>query len=334
MTLQRSWSGSWTGSWAAALASFAITGSACVPANPPAGGEPPANTSTGGSGGNRSASGGNAGGTGGSGAATNTGSTGGNTGSGGSTSGNGGAASGGSSGAGGSGGAASDPGTGGSTGSGGAPGDAGDPSPPMTADARPTDAGGDGRPAENMPPPLPNVTPPAFPPLSACAKTSVDHLTQWLAWSGTTVPPTGANFLAKEGDQTVAKISLKNCTAWCQLVVPIANSLGAQVDLSKSAGFLLKYSSTSDLNVQLRPASRYDGGDKWLMFIPSTGGKVEEKFFPFAPEAWYWLRRLGQPTYPFATALKDARSFVFVTRVPNEVVFHGLRFDGHDPGCR
>ena len=183
---------------------------------------------------------------------------------------------------------------------------------------------------------IPDVAPPIFPPLEACGKPSVDHLTQWLAWSGGTKPPTGANILTQEGGKNVAKISLVACanTNWCQLVLPITNSLGGQVDLSKSAGFSMTYSAVADLWVQMRPASRYDGGDKWLILIPATGGKVETRFFPFIPEAWFFLNRLGMPKYPFTTALKDVRSFVFVANTPNnELVFHNFRIDGHIPAC-
>ncbi|HEY0711126.1 MAG TPA: hypothetical protein VGF45_00510, partial [Polyangia bacterium] len=164
---------------------------------------------------------------------------------------------------------------------------------------------------------------PSYPPLEACAQPSIDHLRQFTAWSGTTAPPTGSNILTKEGNDTVAKISLINCATWCQLVVPIANSLSAQVDLTKSAGFTMRYSAAAPLFVQVRPASRYDGGDKWIIQIPATGNKVEEHFFPFIPDAWFYLNRLGVPTYPFTTALKDARSFVFVTNVTNELTIRG-----------
>ncbi|HEY0706558.1 MAG TPA: hypothetical protein VGG33_07170 [Polyangia bacterium] len=176
--------------------------------------------------------------------------------------------------------------------------------------------------------------PPNHPPITACAQPSVDHLRQFTAWSGTTSPPTGSNILTKDGNDTVAKISLIGCATWCQLVVPIANSLSAQVDLSNSAGFTMRYSAAASLFVQVRPASRYDGGDKWIIEIPATGGKVEERFFPFIPDAWFFLNRLGVPNYPFSTALKDVRAFNFVTNVTNELTIRGLRIDGHIPSCQ
>jgi hypothetical protein len=176
--------------------------------------------------------------------------------------------------------------------------------------------------------------PPTYPPLAACATPSVDHLRQFTAWSGTTMPPTGSNVLTRDGNDTVAKISLIGCTAWCQLVVPIANSLSAQVDLTNSAGFTMRYSAAASLFVQVRPASRYDGGEKWIIEIPATGGRVEERFFPFIPDAWFFLNRLGVPNYPFTTALKDVRAFNFVTNVTNELTIRGLRIDGHLPSCQ
>jgi hypothetical protein len=292
---------------------------ACVPPSTGTGGGTDATggtpTGTGGASGKGGGGGAAPAGTGGSAGNANTG------GGGAGGSGSGGSGAGGTSGEGGVG-----PGTGGSGAGGSQGGDA------PSVDAAMGDAPTDGR-VVNMPPPLPDVAPPMFPPLAACAKPSVDHLTQFLAWSGTTTPPTGSNAISKDGNKTVGKISFKNCTGWCQLVVPINNSLGAQVDLSKSAGFLITYSSTADINMQMRPASRYDGGDKWLAFLPSTGGQMKELFYPFLPEAWYWLNRLGKPTYPFTTAVKDVRSFVFVSQVPNELTFYGFRIDGHDPAC-
>lgn len=294
--------------------------SACVPA---AGGDGAGSNASGGAGGPVSGTGGkSAAGSGGGGTAP--GATGGTTGAGGS--GGGSSTEGGASGssAGGTGGSAG----GGSTGSGGSPVPSPDTMPPTEAGGS---SGGDVAPEAA---PSIDVAPPPFPPIAACAKPAVDNLQQWIAWSGTTTPPTNSNALTKEGDKNVAKITFSGCATWCQWVVPIANSLTAQVDLTKSLGFSMTYSSTGDVWAQARPASLYHGGAHWVMKIPSTGGEVQTHFFPFVPEAWIALNRLGKPTYPFPNALKDLRSLVFVTQMPAQITVRGMRFDGYTPTCR
>jgi hypothetical protein len=169
-----------------------------------------------------------------------------------------------------------------------------------------------------------------FPPITECAKPSVDRLEQWEAsGEGTTVPATG-NTLVKEGDHYVSKIQFVNMQ-WHVVPVYLGNTFNAQADLSKSSGFLLTYSSTSDMYAQLRPASHWDGGDQYATPIPSTGGVTKSQFFSFAPDKWKSV--FGPPAYGFDVALKEARAFVFVGQFPNTVVFSGLRVDGYVPPC-
>ncbi len=82
---------------------------------------------------------------------------------------------------------------------------------------------------------------------------------------------------------------------WHVVVVWLANQFEAQVDLSTSSGFWLNYSATDDLYVQLRPASHWSGGDKWLTPVPSTNGKLVRRFFSFSPAGGRrcpnWARR-------------------------------------------
>jgi hypothetical protein len=165
-----------------------------------------------------------------------------------------------------------------------------------------------------------------------CATPSIDRLQQWLAsGEGTTVPATGS-LLVPEGNRYAAKVTFLNAE-WHVAVVWLGNQFEAQEDLSRSQGFWLTYTATDDLYVQLRPASRWSGGDKWLTRVPSTGGKLVTKFFSFSPDAWTSLPELGTPPYSFASALIEARGLVFVGKTPNQLEFRGLRIDGYQPPC-
>ena len=165
-----------------------------------------------------------------------------------------------------------------------------------------------------------------------CSTPSINRLQKWLAsGEGTTVPATG-NLLVPEGDGYAAKIVFQN-NEWHVAVVWLGNQFDAQADLGQSAGFWLTYSATEDLYVQLRPASHWSGGDKWLTRIPSTGGQLVRKFFPFDADAWTWLPELGQPQYSFASALSEARGLVFVGKTPNTLDFRELLIDGYQPPC-
>jgi hypothetical protein len=165
-----------------------------------------------------------------------------------------------------------------------------------------------------------------------CATPSIDRLQQWLAsGEGTTVPATGS-LLVRQGHRYAAEVTFLNAE-WHVAVVWLGNQFEAQADLSRSAGFWLTYSATDDLYVQLRPASHWSGGDKWLTLVPSTGGKLVTKFFGFAPRKWTSLPELGTPSYSFASALAEARGLVFVGKTPNRLVFRGLRVDGYRPPC-
>ncbi|MFJ9783184.1 hypothetical protein ACIRSS_26635 [Amycolatopsis sp. NPDC101161] len=165
-----------------------------------------------------------------------------------------------------------------------------------------------------------------------CATPSIDRLQQWLAsGEGTTVPATG-NLLVRDGNRYTAKIDFVNAE-WHVAVVWLGNRFEAQADLSRSAGFWLTYRATDDLYVQLRPASHWSGGDKWLTLVPSTRGKLVTKFFSFRPRAWTSLPELGTPSYSFASALAEARGLVFVGKTPNRLEFRGLRIDGYRPPC-
>jgi hypothetical protein len=181
------------------------------------------------------------------------------------------------------------------------------------ANASPSEAAGQGRNCE-------------------CATPSIDRLQQWIAsGEGASVPATGS-LLVREHNRYVAKVELLNAE-WHVIVLWLANQFEAQVDLAKSSGFWMTYSSTDDLYVQLRPASHWSGGDKWLTLVPSTRGKIVKKFFSFSPKKWTTLPELGTPTYSFASALTEARGLVFVGKTPNKLEFRGLQVDGYRPPC-
>jgi hypothetical protein len=165
-----------------------------------------------------------------------------------------------------------------------------------------------------------------------CATPSIDRLQQWLAsGEGTTVPATGS-LLVRQGNHYTAKVAFVGAE-WHVAVVWLGNEFEAQADLSRSAGFRLTYRATDDLYVQLRPASHWSGGDKWLTLVPSTGGQLVTRFFAFAPGKWTSLPELGTPSYSFASALAEARGLVFVGKTPNRLEFRGLRVEGYRPPC-
>jgi hypothetical protein len=170
----------------------------------------------------------------------------------------------------------------------------------------------------------------SFPPITECTKPSVDRLEQWEAsGEGTTVPATG-NTLVQEGNHYVSKIQFVGMQ-WHVMPVYLGNTFGATIDLSKSSGFLLTYSSTADMYVQLRPSTHWNGGDQWATPIPSTGGVTKTQFFSFAPNLWKSV--FGTPTWGFDVALKEASALVFIGQFQTTVVFSGLRVDGFVPPC-
>jgi hypothetical protein len=172
-----------------------------------------------------------------------------------------------------------------------------------------------------------------FPPITECMKPSVDRLEDWTTSGpveGTTIPPTG-NLLVMEGAGYVAKVQFLN-VEWHVCPVYLGNQFNANANLSASSGFLLTYSSTSDMYVQARPTSHWSGGDQWATLIPSTGGVKKSQFFSF--DAAKWKSVFGTPTWTLADTLKEVLGFVFVGQTPNTITFYGLRFDGYTPPCR
>jgi hypothetical protein len=171
------------------------------------------------------------------------------------------------------------------------------------------------------------------PPLVECTDgPSIDRLKAWLAsGEGRTVPATGSLLVPAAG-KYVAKVEMVGAE-WHVVVVWVMNQYEAQADLSGAAGFSLTYAATDDLYLQLRPASHWSGGDKYVVKIPSTGGQVETRRFSFDPSAWTTLPQLGVPGYPFADAIKEVRGLVFVGETPNTIELRGLRIDGFTPPC-
>jgi hypothetical protein len=166
-----------------------------------------------------------------------------------------------------------------------------------------------------------------------CSRRSVDRYFQWLASGEGQTSPREGSLLVDDDGGTVARVSMLGGVDWSVVVLWLANRFDAQVDLTTSRGFTLTYSATSDLYVQLRPASRWSGGDKYVLPIPSTSGQRVTRFFPFDATAWTTLRALGTPDYPFAAALREARGLVFVGASANDLTFAGLRVDAYEPPC-
>ena len=168
--------------------------------------------------------------------------------------------------------------------------------------------------------------------LMECPKPSIDRITAWNATGEGTTKPMSGSLLVKEGDHYVAKQEFVG-GGWHVLEVFIGNTFEFSVDLSKSTGFTLTYSSTNDLWLQLRPAFHYDGGAQWVTKIPSTGGQMMKQTFSFDPSKWVTID-LGKPSWTYDMARKAARGFLFVGDKPNMIAFYGLRIDGYVPMCR
>jgi hypothetical protein len=168
--------------------------------------------------------------------------------------------------------------------------------------------------------------------LMECPKPSIDRITAWNATGEGTTKPMSGSLLVKEGDHYVAKQEFVGGD-WHVLEVFIGNTFEFMVDLSKSTGFTLTYSSTNDLWLQLRPAFHYDGGAQWVTKIPSTGGQKMTQTFSFDPTKWQTID-LGKPSWTYDMARKAARGFLFVGDKPNMIAFYGLRIDGYVPMCR
>ncbi|MCX2951132.1 hypothetical protein [Lentzea sp. NEAU-D7] len=166
-----------------------------------------------------------------------------------------------------------------------------------------------------------------------CATPSIDRLQQWIAsGEGATEPATGSILVPKGRHGYTAKIRFL-ADDWAVMVVWLGNRFEAEADLSESAGFWMTYRATNDLHVQLRPASFWSGGDKWVTKVPSTGGRLVKRFFSFRTGDWTYLPALGKPSYPLADALDDARGLVFVGNTKNDLEFQGLKIDGYRPPC-
>ncbi|MFD5826503.1 hypothetical protein [Lentzea sp. NPDC060358] len=166
-----------------------------------------------------------------------------------------------------------------------------------------------------------------------CDTPSIDRLQQWLAsGEGATKPATGSILVPRGRHDYSAKIRFL-ANDWHVMVLWLGNQFEAQADLTRSRGFFMTYRASDDLYVQLRPASDWSGGAKWLTKIPSTHGRLVTRFFSFRADNWTTLPELGAPAYPFAEALDDARGLVFVGKTPNDLEFRGLRIDGYRPPC-
>ncbi|HEY0707349.1 MAG TPA: hypothetical protein VGG33_11160, partial [Polyangia bacterium] len=172
----------------------------------------------------------------------------------------------------------------------------------------------------------------SYPPIMPCAtRASIDRLTNWNSHAGS-MRPTGT-LLTKDAGKDVAKVEFLPGSAWHEAVVPVANSLSAKADLSKSRGMTVTYSSTADFQVQMRPLSHSHGSAQYTAMLPSTGGMLKELTLPFTEPTWGAF--LGKPAFPLSTALGEANFFNFIGRpaVANMIVIRGLRIDGHIPNC-
>ena len=169
--------------------------------------------------------------------------------------------------------------------------------------------------------------------LAECSGPSIDRLQHWLAsGEGPTVPQKGS-LLNEEDNSYVARATFTSNDEWHVLVIWLGNEFGASVDLKVSPGFTLSYSATSDFYIQLRPAFEWNGGHKWHLSVPSTGGQRVTSFFPFQASTWKKVDALGTPPHTLAEAQADASGLVVVGNTQNTLAFFSLRIDGFSPPC-
>jgi hypothetical protein len=167
-----------------------------------------------------------------------------------------------------------------------------------------------------------------------CPQPSIDRLTWWKATGeGATIPKNeGATLLVKEGDHYVAKEEFVG-SGWHVFEIVTGPSFESKADLSKSKGFWLTYNTTGELYMQMRPASKYDGGAQWATKIPTTNGQSKQVFFSFDPKNWAGVAELGQPTLPFASTLNQVRGLLLVGKTPNLITISQLRIENYEPAC-
>jgi hypothetical protein len=172
-------------------------------------------------------------------------------------------------------------------------------------------------------------------PLTECPGPSIDRLQKWLAHAFVMgAPPLQeTSILVSEGNHYVAKASLTGGGAnYSEIVVLIGNDRSVSVDLTKTAGFVLTYAATVDQWIELRGTVHPDGGDQWVVKLPTTGGQMMSRTFSF--DATSWTTLFGQPPVAFRDVLRTAFLFDIVGNASGMVTFFGLRFDGYVPTCR
>lgn len=171
-------------------------------------------------------------------------------------------------------------------------------------------------------------------PLQECTTPSIDRLQLWVATMGEgNMMPSGGNILVKDGDHYVGKIVFVG-SGWHVVPVYASNDASGQVDLSKSAGFTLTYSATSDFYIQLRPGNHWGGDQQFGAKVPSTAGVTQSAFIALTESAWGRIPGLSAPAQTFAATVNNVRGLVMVGNVANTIVFSGLRFDNYIPVCR
>ncbi|HEX3697633.1 MAG TPA: hypothetical protein VH374_19835 [Polyangia bacterium] len=171
-------------------------------------------------------------------------------------------------------------------------------------------------------------------PLQECTMPSIDRLELWVATMGEgNMMPSGGNILVKEGDHYVGKIVFVG-NGWHVVPVYASNDANGQVDLSRSAGFTLTYSATSDFYIQLRPGNHWGGDQQFGAKVPSTGGATQSQFIALTAATWGRIPGLSAPAQTFAATVNNVRGLVMVGDTANTIVFSGLRFDNYIPDCR
>jgi hypothetical protein len=165
--------------------------------------------------------------------------------------------------------------------------------------------------------------------LTECATPSLGRFQDWRAHAFSV--PAAGSLLVKEGDRYVMKVKFTGAN-WGEAVLNLGNG-GVAVDLSKSAGFTVTYTASTDVGIQIRGNVQPHGGDQHVAVLPASAAP-KTLSFRFVPEDWTFLPGLGRPSVALADVIKSALIFDIVSRTANDVTISSLRFDNYVPTCR
>lgn len=181
--------------------------------------------------------------------------------------------------------------------------------------------------------PAPASAPVTAMPLTECTNhASLGRIYQWIATTEGTMIPSSGSIVVSESGKNIARVKFLG-TDWHVVPTWLKNTFESEADLSGSKSFTITYSAAGDIYVQMRPSFAWDGGAKYVVKLPATGGATKSLTIPLEAASWTTLAALGDPPYPFAMAVKQVRGFVYISKVPGDFVVSAFAIDGFTPPC-